>query len=88
MYSLPKNVYDLTVEGAREEELCIGDILRVGGALVQVSLPRDPCKTLDRLNGIDGPVDEFNQTVLLQAPAGTTGADVLAVLQALWGDLQ
>ncbi|MDT5223576.1 MAG: hypothetical protein QOG19_983, partial [Mycobacterium sp.] len=30
-----------------------------------------------------GPVDEFNQTVILQAPAGVTHTDVVAVLQAL-----
>ena len=30
-----------------------------------------------------GPVDEFNQTVVLQAPAGVTQTDVVAVLQAL-----
>ncbi|WP_156658176.1 condensation domain-containing protein, partial [Mycobacterium kyorinense] len=32
---------------------------------------------------VDGPVDEFNQTVLLQAPAGVTEADAAVVLQAL-----
>ncbi|OBF21600.1 hypothetical protein A5725_13460 [Mycobacterium kubicae] len=35
------------------------------------------------LHSVDGPVDQFNQTVLLQAPAGATEADVLVVLQAL-----
>ncbi|MGV0875484.1 non-ribosomal peptide synthetase, partial [Mycolicibacterium sp. XJ879] len=35
------------------------------------------------LQSLDGPVDEFNQTVLLQAPADTTEGDVVAVLQAL-----
>jgi MOSC domain-containing protein YiiM len=45
---------NLLMEGAREEELCIGDLLRVGGALAQVSLPRDPCGTIDRLTGIAG----------------------------------
>jgi amino acid adenylation domain-containing protein/non-ribosomal peptide synthase protein (TIGR01720 family) len=30
-----------------------------------------------------GPTDQFNQTVLLQAPAGVTEADVVVVLQAL-----
>ncbi len=29
------------------------------------------------------PVDEFNQTVVVQAPAGATDADVVVVLQAL-----
>jgi MOSC domain-containing protein YiiM len=45
---------NLTVEGALEYALCIGDVVRVGEALVQVSLPRDPCGTLDKLTGIAG----------------------------------
>ena len=45
---------NLTVEGAREEQLCIGDIFRVGAAIVQIALQRDPCRTLDRLCGIPG----------------------------------
>ncbi len=35
------------------------------------------------LHGVKGPVDQFNQTVLVQAPVGVTEADVVAVLQAL-----
>ncbi|MEV3904904.1 amino acid adenylation domain-containing protein [Mycobacterium sp. NPDC050551] len=35
------------------------------------------------LAGVDGPTDEFNQTMVLQAPAGVGEADVVAVLQAL-----
>ncbi|MEV3904905.1 amino acid adenylation domain-containing protein [Mycobacterium sp. NPDC050551] len=35
------------------------------------------------LAGVDGPVDEFNQTVVVQAPAGVGEADVVVVLQAL-----
>jgi glycopeptidolipid biosynthesis protein len=35
------------------------------------------------LQGVGGPVDQFNQTVVLQAPAGVTEADVVVVLQAL-----
>src|SRR5262249_27396633 len=35
------------------------------------------------LAAVDGPVDEFNQTVIVQAPVGVTQADVMAVLQAL-----
>uniref|UniRef100_UPI0039089FD9 amino acid adenylation domain-containing protein n=1 Tax=Mycolicibacterium celeriflavum TaxID=1249101 RepID=UPI0039089FD9 len=35
------------------------------------------------LEAVDGPVDEFNQTMVAQAPAGVTEADVVAVLQAL-----
>ncbi|AKK28963.1 non-ribosomal peptide synthetase [Mycobacterium sp. EPa45] len=35
------------------------------------------------LNEVQGPVDQFNQTVLIQAPVGVTEADVLVVLQAI-----
>ncbi|WP_120313417.1 non-ribosomal peptide synthase/polyketide synthase, partial [Mycobacterium mantenii] len=35
------------------------------------------------LRSVDGPVDQFNQTMVLQAPAGVTEADVVTVLQAL-----
>jgi MOSC domain-containing protein YiiM len=45
---------NLTVEGASEEAVCIGDIFRAGSALLQVSQPRDPCRTLDQLNGLPG----------------------------------
>ncbi|HZU47213.1 MAG TPA: amino acid adenylation domain-containing protein, partial [Mycobacterium sp.] len=35
------------------------------------------------LASVDGPVDEFNQTILLQGPAGVGEADVVVLLQAL-----
>jgi len=35
------------------------------------------------LQDIDGPVEQFNQTMVVQAPAGVTEADVVVVLQAL-----
>ena len=35
------------------------------------------------LHTVDGPVDQFNQTMVVQAPAGVTQADVVVVLQAL-----
>ncbi|MBV8789180.1 MAG: amino acid adenylation domain-containing protein, partial [Mycobacterium sp.] len=35
------------------------------------------------LQGLSGPIDEFNQTVVVSAPAGVTEGDVVAVLQAL-----
>jgi non-ribosomal peptide synthase protein (TIGR01720 family) len=35
------------------------------------------------LRDIDGPVDQFNQTMVIQAPFGVTQADVVDVLQAL-----
>ena len=38
---------------------------------------------MEWLHSVDGPVDQFNQTVLLQAPAGATADDAAAVLRAL-----
>jgi amino acid adenylation domain-containing protein/non-ribosomal peptide synthase protein (TIGR01720 family) len=35
------------------------------------------------LEHVDGPVDQFNQTVVVQAPAGVTESDVVVVLQAV-----
>ncbi len=35
------------------------------------------------LHSVDGPIDEFNQTMVMDAPAGVTVADVAVVLQAL-----
>ena len=37
---------NLTIEGLEESQLRIGDIYRIGGALVQVSQPREPCYKL------------------------------------------
>ena len=36
-----------------------------------------------RLHDVDGPVEQYNQTVVVQAPAGVSEADVVVVLQAL-----
>jgi MOSC domain-containing protein YiiM len=37
---------NLSVSSMKEDDVCIGDIFRVGTALVQVSQPRQPCSTL------------------------------------------
>jgi len=37
---------NLTLAGLVEPDLCIGDTFRIGTAVVQVSQPRQPCKTL------------------------------------------
>jgi len=42
---------NLTVSGALETEVCIGDVFRVGGATVQASQPRTPCGKLAAKNG-------------------------------------
>ncbi|WP_082978792.1 non-ribosomal peptide synthetase [Mycobacterium sp. 1081908.1] len=45
--------------------------------------PLDATPIMRWLRGVEGPVDQFNQTVSVQAPAGATEADVVAVLQAV-----
>ncbi|MGD1257808.1 amino acid adenylation domain-containing protein, partial [Mycobacterium seoulense] len=45
--------------------------------------PVPPTPIIRWLQGVDGPVDQFNQAMLVQAPAGAGEADVLVVLQAL-----
>ncbi|MYI42008.1 MAG: MOSC domain-containing protein, partial [Chloroflexi bacterium] len=51
---------NLTTLGILESEACIGDIYRVGGALIQVSQPRVPCYKLADKMGIVG----FEKTFL------------------------
>lgn len=38
---------NLTVRGMPEEKICVGDVFRVGTAVVEVSQPRVPCRKLD-----------------------------------------
>jgi MOSC domain-containing protein YiiM len=42
---------NLTVSGAIETEVCVGDVFRIGEAMVQVSQPRMPCAKLASKNG-------------------------------------
>ncbi len=42
---------NLTVSGAIETEVCVGDVFRIGEATVQVSQPRMPCAKLAGKNG-------------------------------------
>lgn len=39
---------NFAIEGPTEADVCIGDVFRVGGAVVQVSQPRQPCWKLAR----------------------------------------
>jgi len=42
---------NLTTWGLTERDVCVGDLLRVGTALVQVSVPRNPCFRLAARHG-------------------------------------
>src|SRR5574340_959767 len=57
---------NLTVSNLKEEDICIGDVFEIGTALVQVSQPRQPCRTLAARYGRD-------DLVKLVAESGRTG---------------
>jgi ferredoxin-NADP reductase/MOSC domain-containing protein YiiM/predicted pyridoxine 5'-phosphate oxidase superfamily flavin-nucleotide-binding protein len=44
---------NFTVQGMLEDDICVGDLFRIGGALVEVSQPRIPCYKLAIKMGID-----------------------------------
>ncbi len=58
---LPNGAFgeNFTVSGMPEDEVCVGDVYRVGGALVEVSQPRIPCFKLAMKMGIDGFQNRF-----------------------------
>lgn len=43
---------NLTTEGLLEQDVCIGDVYRIGAAVVQVSQPRQPCFKLAARYGL------------------------------------
>jgi MOSC domain-containing protein YiiM len=45
---------NLSVPGWDEGNVCVGDLFRLGDALIQVSRPRSPCWKIDRRYGVDG----------------------------------
>ena len=57
---------NLTVEGLDEHTVCIGDRLRVGTALCEISLPRNPCFKIGARHGT-------KQFVLWVERSGRTG---------------
>ncbi|MFP6868639.1 MAG: MOSC domain-containing protein [Nitrospinota bacterium] len=50
---------NLTAEGMTEEAVCIGDIFRIGGAVAEVSQPRNPCYKLGIKMGSQAFVQRF-----------------------------
>jgi amino acid adenylation domain-containing protein/non-ribosomal peptide synthase protein (TIGR01720 family) len=60
-----------------------GVVEGVGGVVDEGIGPVIATPIMHWLHGIEGPVEHFNQTTVVQAPAGVTEADVVVVLQAL-----
>ena len=50
---------NFTVEGMLDDEVCVGDVFRIGDALVEVSQPRIPCYKLALKMGIEGFQNRF-----------------------------
>ncbi|MCY4525244.1 MAG: MOSC domain-containing protein [Anaerolineaceae bacterium] len=53
---------NLTISGLREDEVCIGDVWRVGDTLLQVSQPRIPCHKLAHRMALPDFVRTFTQS--------------------------
>ncbi|MCF8150777.1 MAG: MOSC domain-containing protein [Sulfuritalea sp.] len=45
---------NLSSRGLTEENVCIGDVFRLGGARIQVSQPRTPCWKIDQRTACEG----------------------------------
>lgn len=55
---------NITATGMREAEVFIGDIFKIGEAVVQVSQGRVPCSTISRFNSIDPFLKRVYETCL------------------------
>ena len=77
----PRDIFvEQTVSGVAR----VAGVARGAAAVIDEGIGQVSATPIMRwLQGADGPVDQFNQTVLLQAPAGVTEADVAVMLQAL-----
>ncbi|MCT2196906.1 MULTISPECIES: MOSC domain-containing protein [unclassified Paenibacillus] len=53
---------NITTEGMLEDEICIGDRFRMGGTMVQVSQPRQPCFKLGVKHGLPELPQAIQQT--------------------------
>jgi len=53
---------NFTIEGATEDDVCIGDVFTVGGARVQISKPRQPCSAIARRWGVKDFVERIQRT--------------------------
>lgn len=45
---------NLTLDGLVDEDVCVGDVIRCGTAVLQVTQPRTPCYKQDRKLGVSG----------------------------------
>ncbi|WP_231995899.1 non-ribosomal peptide synthetase, partial [Mycobacterium sp. 852002-51163_SCH5372311] len=75
---------DVFVEQTVARLARVAGAVEAGGEVADEGIGPLPATPIMRwLASVDGPVDEFNQTMLLSAPAGVTQADVVVLVQAL-----
>ncbi|WP_156737610.1 non-ribosomal peptide synthase/polyketide synthase, partial [Mycobacterium sp. E735] len=75
---------DLFVEQTVARLARVAEVAEAGTGVIDEGVgPVAATPIMHWLRGVDGPVDQFNQTMLVQAPAAVGEADVLVVLQAL-----
>ncbi|RFU66411.1 MOSC domain-containing protein [Peribacillus saganii] len=67
--SAPAFGENVLVEGMKEEEVFIGDVYRIGGAIVEITQGRVPCAKISHNNG----VPEFLESVLKTGFTGYFG---------------
>lgn len=53
---------NLTVTGMLEQDVCIGDIYRIGEALIQITQGRIPCSTIDKYTSASSLMKRLVQT--------------------------
>ncbi|MGA9674437.1 MAG: amino acid adenylation domain-containing protein [Mycobacterium sp.] len=80
----PRDIFvEQTVAGLARVAVVAGPDAEVIDEGVGSVLATPIMRWLRSVESAGGPVDQFNQTVLVQAPVGVSEADVVAVLQAL-----
>ena len=53
---------NLSTSGVAEGDVCIGDVVRVGSVVLELTQPREPCGTLSKWFGIADFAEEVQQT--------------------------
>lgn len=78
---------NISTRGMTEHDVCIGDILCIGGARVQVSQPRSPCWKIDRRLKVDD-ASRFVETAGITGwyyrvlePGSIAAGDAIALLE-------
>ncbi|MGH3581842.1 MAG: condensation domain-containing protein, partial [Mycobacterium sp.] len=75
---------DVFVEQTVARLAAVADVVGAqGGPVDEDTGPVTPTPIMRWLQTVEGPIDQFNQTVVLKAPAGVSEADAVVVVQAL-----